>query len=85
MEVHILNYRIEKACDSFLVYPPGASKRSGGNEVGFFDSLSRAVSWIILNDLNQNEQLHYEQLLLVEEALNPVLELTRSKLEDSPC
>ena len=85
MNIHIINYRVEKVRGSFLVYPPKASDRSRGKEIGFFSSLSRAVAWIILIDLNQNQQLHYQQLLLVEEALDGVLNSTQSDIEGLSC
>ena len=85
MNLEILNYSIEKIGDEFLVYPPKASNRSRGKEIGFFSSLSRAVSWTILNDLDQNQQLHYQQLLIVEEALDGVLNSTQSDIEGLSC
>ena len=85
MKVCILNYRIKKVRGSFLVYPPEASDRSGGKEIGFFSSLSRAVSWIILNDLDQNVQSHYQQLLLVEEAVDAVHESPQIDMEGLSC
>ncbi len=85
MNLEILNYSIEKIGDEFLVYPPKASNRSRGKEIGFFSSLPRAVAAVILNDLNQNVQSHYQQLLLVEEAVDAVHESPQSDVEGLSC